>query len=267
MQRFQHEGFSGQVPGDPSSAAFLIAAAALTGSALTVTGVGLNPSRLHFLEVMARMGIVTRHAVERTEIGEPVGTIEVEPCAGVGAVRVEPDELPLVIDEVPVLAALAVHARADSWFLEAAELRVKESDRLACAHQVHPRPGGPGRRRGGRPRDRGRRARGRPDQRGGRPSDRHGDGGRGAGCAITLEDRRYGCRRGQLPGVRRGRWRGSVCGWRRHDGPCGHHRGRRCGRERQVDARPWARAGARGRLRQHGVDVSSAGGRVDPRGG
>ena len=89
VQRFQHEGFSGQVPGDPSSAAFLIAAAALTGSALTVTGVGLNPSRLHFLEVMARMGIVTRHAVERTEIGEPVGTIEVEACAGVGAVRVE----------------------------------------------------------------------------------------------------------------------------------------------------------------------------------
>lgn len=132
VRRFQHEGFSGQVPGDPSSAAFLIAAAALTGSALTVTGVGLNPSRLHFLEVMARMGIITRHAVERTEIGEPVGTIEVEPCAGVGAVRVEPDELPLVIDEVPVLAALAVHARADSWFLEAAELRVKESDRLGA---------------------------------------------------------------------------------------------------------------------------------------
>jgi 3-phosphoshikimate 1-carboxyvinyltransferase len=50
----------------------------------------------------------------------------------VGAVRVEPDELPLVIDEVPVLAALAIHARADSWFLEAAELRVKESDRLGA---------------------------------------------------------------------------------------------------------------------------------------
>jgi 3-phosphoshikimate 1-carboxyvinyltransferase len=132
VARFQHEGFSGQVPGDPSSAAFLIAAAALTGSALTVADVGLNPSRLHFLEVMARMGIVTRRTVERTEVGEPVGTIEVEPCAGVGAVRVEPDELPLVIDEVPVLAALAIHARADSWFLEAAELRVKETDRLGA---------------------------------------------------------------------------------------------------------------------------------------
>jgi len=132
VRRFQHAGFEGRVPGDPSSAAFLVAAAALTGSAITISGVGLNPSRLRFLDVMERMGVTTRRMVEGWELGEPVGSIEVEPCDGIRAIRVEPDELPLVIDEVPVLAALAAHAGADSWFLDAAELRVKESDRLVA---------------------------------------------------------------------------------------------------------------------------------------
>jgi 3-phosphoshikimate 1-carboxyvinyltransferase len=132
VRRFQHDGFAGRVPGDASSAAFLIAGAALTGARLVVRDVGLNPSRLHFLSVMERMGIPTRHEVERVEVGEPVGSIEVEPCGGIRSVRVEADELPLIIDEVPVLAALAAHASSDSWFLEAAELRVKESDRLGA---------------------------------------------------------------------------------------------------------------------------------------
>jgi 3-phosphoshikimate 1-carboxyvinyltransferase len=128
--RYQHDGFHARVPGDVSSAAFLIAAAAVTGSRISIEDVGLNPTRLHFLEVMDRMGVHTTCAIERTELGEPVGSIAVEPCAGIRAVRVEPRELPLIIDEVPVLAALATHAACDSWFLEAAELRVKESDRL-----------------------------------------------------------------------------------------------------------------------------------------
>jgi 3-phosphoshikimate 1-carboxyvinyltransferase len=129
-ERFQHVGFEGRVPGDPSSAAFLIAASALTGSALEIRDVGLNPSRLQFLSVMERMGISTRVRVERDEVGEPVGSIEVEETDRIVAVRVEADELPLIIDEVPVLAALAAHAASDSWFIEAAELRLKESDRL-----------------------------------------------------------------------------------------------------------------------------------------
>lgn len=130
VERFQHEAFSARVPGDPSSAAFLIAAAALTGSTLTITDVGLNPTRTHFLEVMARMGVHVERAVRREELGEPVGDIHVLPTGGIRAVRVEPSELPLVVDEVPVLALLAAHAGSDSWFLEAGELRVKESDRL-----------------------------------------------------------------------------------------------------------------------------------------
>jgi 3-phosphoshikimate 1-carboxyvinyltransferase len=127
---FQHEAFSATVPGDPSSAAFLIAAAALTGSEITITDVGLNPTRTRFLDVMARMGVRTERSVDREELGEPVGRIHVLPSSGVRSVRVERWELPLVIDEVPMLALLAAHAGSDSWFLDAGELRVKESDRL-----------------------------------------------------------------------------------------------------------------------------------------
>jgi 3-phosphoshikimate 1-carboxyvinyltransferase len=130
VSRFQHAGFDAKVPGDPSSAAFVIAAAALTGSRVSITGVGLNPSRVHFLDVMERMGVRTIRRIDRTELGEPVGSIEVEACEAISAVRVEPGELPLIIDEVPILAVLAAHAPSDSWFLETGELRVKESDRL-----------------------------------------------------------------------------------------------------------------------------------------
>jgi 3-phosphoshikimate 1-carboxyvinyltransferase len=130
LRAFQHDGFDGSVPGDPSSAAFLIAAAALTGSSLEIHEVGLNPSRLHFLEVMRRMGIVTTCTTEHETVGEPVGTIEVAPCSGVLPTRVAAEEIALVIDEIPVLAAIATHARSDSWFIGAGELRVKESDRL-----------------------------------------------------------------------------------------------------------------------------------------
>jgi 3-phosphoshikimate 1-carboxyvinyltransferase len=130
VSAYRHEGFSASVPGDVSSAAFLVAAAGLTGGALTVRGVGLNPSRTRYLAVMERMGLRTRIRTTATEVGEPVGDLEVLPCDGLVGTTVEPSELPLVIDEVPVLAALAAHAEGDSWFLGAAELRVKESDRL-----------------------------------------------------------------------------------------------------------------------------------------
>jgi 3-phosphoshikimate 1-carboxyvinyltransferase len=130
VSRFQHEGFRGTAPGDPSSAAFLVAAAALTGSELTIRDVGLNPSRLHHLEVLERMGVRTQTRIERVEVGEPVGDLWVAPCQGIRSVRVDEAELPLVIDEVPVLALLASHAGGDTWFLGARELRVKESDRL-----------------------------------------------------------------------------------------------------------------------------------------
>lgn len=128
---FQHEGFRGTVPGDPSAAAFLLGAAALTGGHLTVRGVGLNPTRLRPLEVLRRMGLEVEVAVEGEELGEPVGTMRIGPDGVLRPVHVDASELPLVIDEVPLLAALAAHADGPSRFEGASELRVKESDRIA----------------------------------------------------------------------------------------------------------------------------------------
>jgi 3-phosphoshikimate 1-carboxyvinyltransferase len=132
---FQHEGFSGSVPGDPSSAVFLAAAAMVTGSAITIHDVGLNPSRGHVWDVMRRMGATITIEVERTELGEPVGTISVDGGSAVRPVRVEASESPLVIDEIPALAGVAAHASGPSRFLGASELRVKESDRLRTVRE------------------------------------------------------------------------------------------------------------------------------------
>jgi 3-phosphoshikimate 1-carboxyvinyltransferase len=131
LEPFQHEGFEGRVPGDPSSAAFIVAAAALTGSEITIRGVGLNPSRLHFLDVMARMGVRTEVRIHDTSVGEPVGDLWVAGTGAIEAVTVAEAEIPLIIDEIPVLAAMAAYASQDTWFLGVGELRVKESDRLA----------------------------------------------------------------------------------------------------------------------------------------
>jgi 3-phosphoshikimate 1-carboxyvinyltransferase len=128
--RFQHGGFAGEVPGDLSSAAFLVAGAALAGRELMVRDVGLNPSRSHLLEVLGRMGVGVVATVEREEVGEPVGGLEVRPATDLVGTTVTGDELPLLIDEIPVLAMLASHARGESRFEGAGELRVKESDRL-----------------------------------------------------------------------------------------------------------------------------------------
>jgi 3-phosphoshikimate 1-carboxyvinyltransferase len=127
----EHGAFAATVPGDPSSAAFLVAAAALSRVELSIRDIGLNPSRLHYLQILSRMGVRTRITVEREELGEPVGELSVAPGADLVGTEVGPDELPLIIDEVPVLALLATHARGDTWFADAGELRVKESDRLA----------------------------------------------------------------------------------------------------------------------------------------
>jgi 3-phosphoshikimate 1-carboxyvinyltransferase len=128
---FQHDGFRGAVPGDPSSAAFLLGAAALTGGDVTITDVGVNPTRVGFVHVLERMGLDVEVDVERDEVGEPVGRMHLGPSGELRPITVDADEMPLIIDEVPLLAALAVHADGPSRFEGGAELRVKESDRLA----------------------------------------------------------------------------------------------------------------------------------------
>ncbi len=142
VSRYQHVGFEATLPGDVSSAAFLIAAAALTGSELTIEDVGLNPTRLGFLDVCSRMGVATETTVTRAELGEPTGRIRVHPVTRLRGTTVEAEELPAVIDEVPVLAVLAACAEGETRFLGARELRLKESDRLALVAEGIRRLGG-----------------------------------------------------------------------------------------------------------------------------
>ena len=118
------------VPGDFSSAAPLLAAAALVpGSDLTVHGVGLNPRRTGFLDVLERMGahlaVFNRHRAGR----EQVGDVQIQ-YSELNAVEVKADEVPSLVDELPLVALLASHARGKSIVRGAAELRVKESDRI-----------------------------------------------------------------------------------------------------------------------------------------
>jgi 3-phosphoshikimate 1-carboxyvinyltransferase len=130
VRAFEHEGFAAAVPGDVSSAAFLVAAAVLTGGAVAIEGVGLNPTRTRFVRVLERMGASLGSRIERMELGEPVGTLEVQPGSRLAGTTIDARELPLVIDEVPVLAMVAAYASDQTRFEGGAELRVKESDRL-----------------------------------------------------------------------------------------------------------------------------------------
>jgi len=123
-------GRSLDVPGDFSSAAFwLAAAAALPGSRIEIEDVGLNPTRTALLRVLERFGARVAVEVAGDDANEPRGTVIVEGDR-TGAVEIGPDEVPLLIDELPAIAALAAHGgRVD--VRGAGELRVKESDRIA----------------------------------------------------------------------------------------------------------------------------------------
>jgi 3-phosphoshikimate 1-carboxyvinyltransferase len=119
------------VPGDLSSAAFQIAAGLLVpGSAVRVEGVGLNPTRVGLLGVLNRMG--ARIEVEETgwQAGEPVGSITAR-HGELRATRVSGSEVPLAIDELPLVALLGCFAEGETTVADAQELRHKESDRIA----------------------------------------------------------------------------------------------------------------------------------------
>ncbi len=120
-----------QVPGDPSSAAFLLGAALLAeGGEVRIASVGLNPTRTGYLHILARMGARISTGDAEAPFGEPIGDLLTGP-ATLHAVEVSAAEVPGIIDEIPVLACLAARAEGESWFRGAGELRVKESDRLA----------------------------------------------------------------------------------------------------------------------------------------
>lgn len=124
------EPFDMQIPGDPSSAAFPIGAAVLAeGGELRVTGVCVNPTRTGFLAVLKRMGAVVDVDGLVVQFDEPVADLVARP-AELRGTEVLPQEIPGLIDEIPMLAAIATRARGDTVFREVGELRVKESDRL-----------------------------------------------------------------------------------------------------------------------------------------
>jgi len=118
------------VPGDPSSAAFLVGAAVLADTGeLVIENVGVNPTRTGFIVVLERMGAHVERVNLRDEGGEPVADLVVRP-ANLRSTEVTAAEIPTLVDEVPVLAALASRARGTTVFHEVGELRVKESNRL-----------------------------------------------------------------------------------------------------------------------------------------
>jgi 3-phosphoshikimate 1-carboxyvinyltransferase len=134
--------FSGgevHIPGDISSAAFLIAAAALlSGSALEIESVGLNPTRTQFLRTLCSFGMDVEIADAHEECNEPVGTVRVrcgpahEPRLPRLANSLRGSLIPQLIDELPLLAVVGTQVPGGIEIRDAAELRVKETDRIAA---------------------------------------------------------------------------------------------------------------------------------------
>jgi 3-phosphoshikimate 1-carboxyvinyltransferase len=120
------------VPGDPSSAAFPIAAALVVqGSELTIENVGLNPHRIGLIETLLEMGADITIENERVEAGERVGDLRVK-HGTLRGVTVPPERAPSMIDEYPILSVIAAYAEGETRMLGLGELRVKESDRLGA---------------------------------------------------------------------------------------------------------------------------------------
>jgi 3-phosphoshikimate 1-carboxyvinyltransferase len=124
------------VPGDPSSAAFIATAACIVHDArVVIEGMGLNWTRTGFFRILERMGAVVIGELEKepedTPIHEPIGEVDVAQAPLV-ATTVEPEEVPLAIDELPLVALLGAFAEGDTVVRGAEELRFKETDRIAA---------------------------------------------------------------------------------------------------------------------------------------
>jgi 3-phosphoshikimate 1-carboxyvinyltransferase len=122
--------FELDISGDFSSAApFVVAATLLAGSELRVHGVNVNPTRIGLLGVLERMGANIAILNRRQVGGEPVADLDIR-SAELVATTIEAPEVPLLVDELPLFALLAIYARGDSVVSGASELRAKETDRI-----------------------------------------------------------------------------------------------------------------------------------------
>jgi 3-phosphoshikimate 1-carboxyvinyltransferase len=130
------------VPGDPSSAAFLVAAALIAPEGeITVRNVCVNPTRTGFFEILRAMGAKVRLARRREVCGEPVADVSAS-ASRLRGIDVPPELVPQTIDEFPILAATALFARGTTRITGARELRVKESDRISTMAAELSRLGG-----------------------------------------------------------------------------------------------------------------------------
>ncbi len=128
IEGFKNKDFN--IPGDFSSAAFIIAAGLLVeGSKIVIKNVGINPTRTGMLSVLKEAGAKIRILNQWEEGGEPVGDLMVE-YSELEPFEVKGDIVPKLIDEVPILAIIATQAKGKTVFKDVGELRVKESDRI-----------------------------------------------------------------------------------------------------------------------------------------
>jgi 3-phosphoshikimate 1-carboxyvinyltransferase len=121
-----------RVPGDPSSAAFAVAAALIVpGSEITVRGVGLNPLRAALFDTLREMGAEIAESERRQLQAEPMADLRVR-AGALHGIEVPPERAPAMIDEYPILAVVAAFAEGETVMRGIEELRVKESDRIAA---------------------------------------------------------------------------------------------------------------------------------------
>lgn len=127
------DAFELAVPGDPSSAAFFVVAASIVpGSAIVLEDVSLNPGRIEYLDLLRAMGAHIEVEVIETRVGEPVGNISVE-AAPLHGIEIAGHEA--IIDELPVLAVAAAFAEGVTTIRDAAEMAVKETNRIGAMEQ------------------------------------------------------------------------------------------------------------------------------------
>ena len=132
MGEAELQGRSVNVPGDPSSAAFMTAAAVIVpGSDVTIRNVLVNPARVGFYQTLREMGADIEFQNEREESGEPIADIRAR-ASSLKGVNVPAERAPSMIDEYPILAAVSGFAKGETVMDGLAELKVKESDRLAA---------------------------------------------------------------------------------------------------------------------------------------